>query len=359
MIVVVAEKPSVGRDIARVLGCKTAGEGCLSGEGYTVTWAVGHLVTLCEPDEIDEKYKKWRMADLPMLPETLPTKVISKAKKQFTIVKKLINAPDTERLICATDAGREGELIFYYIYQQAKCKKPVDRLWISSMTDEAIREGFAQLKPDSEYEGLRKSAVCRSEADWLVGMNASRAFTLRYDVLLSVGRVQTPTLAILVKRRREIDNFKPEEYYTVTANFGDYTGLWFDENAQDEKTAQRIAARERAEEIAQAVRKKLATVRSAQSEPKRELPPQLYDLTSLQRDANRMLGFTADKTLKIAQALYEKWKLLTYPRTDSRYLPLDMVPKLYQTLKALPSPYRERRHGAQGGRQALYFQAHF
>ena len=143
MIVVVAEKPSVGRDIARVLGCKTAGEGCLSGEGYTVTWAVGHLVTLCEPDEIDEKYKKWRMADLPMLPETLPTKVISKAKKQFTIVKKLINAPDTERLICATDAGREGELIFYYIYQQAKCKKPVDRLWISSMTDEAIREGFA------------------------------------------------------------------------------------------------------------------------------------------------------------------------------------------------------------------------
>ena len=256
MIVVVAEKPSVGRDIARVLGCKTAGEGCLSGEGYTVTWAVGHLVTLCEPDEIDEKYKKWRMADLPMLPETLPTKVISKAKKQFTIVKKLINAPDTERLICATDAGREGELIFYYIYQQAKCKKPVDRLWISSMTDEAIREGFAQLKPDSEYEGLRKSAVCRSEADWLVGMNASRAFTLRYDVLLSVGRVQTPTLAILVKRRREIDNFKPEEYYTVTANFGDYTGLWFDENAQDEKTAQRIAARERAEEIAQAVRKK-------------------------------------------------------------------------------------------------------
>ena len=345
MIVVVAEKPSVGRDIARVLGCKTAGEGCLSGEGYTVTWAVGHLVTLCEPDEIDEKYKKWRMADLPMLPETLPTKVISKTKKQFTIVKKLINAPDTERLICATDAGREGELIFYYIYQQAKCKKPVDRLWISSMTDEAIREGFAQLKPDSEYEGLRKSAVCRSEADWLVGMNASRAFTLRYDVLLSVGRVQTPTLAILVKRKREIDNFKPEEYYTVTASFGDYTGLWFDENAQDEKTAQRIAARERAEEIAQAVRKKLATVRSAQSEPKRELPPQLYDLTSLQRDANRMLGFTADKTLKIAQALYEKWKLLTYPRTDSRYLPLDMVPKLYQTLKALPSHYRELTAG--------------
>lgn len=347
MIVIVAEKPSVGRDIARVLGCKTAGEGCIVGEQYTVTWAVGHLVTLCEPDEIDEKYKKWRMADLPMLPEALPTKVISKTKKQFSIIKKLINAPDTQRLICATDAGREGELIFHYIYQQAKCNKPVDRLWISSMTDEAIREGFAQLKPDSEYDGLRKSAICRSEADWLVGMNASRAFTLRYDVLLSVGRVQTPTLAILVKRRREIEGFVPEEYFTVTADFGDYSGQWFDENAKEEKLAQRIATRQQADEIAAAIRKKPAQVRSAQSEPKRELPPQLYDLTSLQRDANRMLGFTADKTLKIAQSLYEKWKLLTYPRTDSRYLPLDMVPKLYQTLKALPAPYQELSAGMQ------------
>ena len=345
MIVVVAEKPSVGRDIARVLGCKTSGEGCMSGNGYTVTWAVGHLVTLCEPDEIDEKYKKWRMDDLPMLPDVLPTKVISKTKKQFSIVKKLMNAADTERLICATDAGREGELIFYYIYRQAKCSKPVDRLWISSMTDEAIRDGFAELKPDSEYEGLRKSAVCRSEADWLVGMNASRAFTLRYNALLSVGRVQTPTLAILVKRRREIESFVSEDYYTVTADFGDYSGTWFDESAQEDKTAARISVKAQAEEIAKAVNKKPARVRSAQSEPKRELPPQLYDLTSLQRDANRTLGFTADKTLKIAQSLYEKWKLLTYPRTDSRYLPMDMVPKLYQTLKVLPSPYRELTAG--------------
>ncbi|MBQ1945402.1 MAG: DNA topoisomerase III [Clostridia bacterium] len=345
MIVIVAEKPSVARDIARVLGCKQSGEGCIIGENYTVTWALGHLVTLCEPDEIDEKYKKWRMDLLPMLPDTLPTKIISKTRKQFTVVKKLINDKTTERLICATDAGREGELIFHYIYTQAKCTKPVDRLWISSMTDEAIREGFANLKPAEEYLGLRKSAVCRSEADWLVGMNASRAFTLRYDALLSVGRVQTPTLNILVKRRREIDSFVPVEYHTLTADFGDYTGQWYDEKAEDDKTAQRIKTKERAEELAALVRGKPARVREATSEEKKELPPQLYDLTSLQRDANRMLGFTADKTLKIAQSLYEKWKLLTYPRTDSRYLPMDMLPKLYQTLKAMAEPYRSLEKG--------------
>ena len=345
MIVVVAEKPSVGRDIARVLGCGQRGEGFIAGDAYTVTWAVGHLVTLCEPDEIDEKYKKWRMEDLPILPETLPTKVIRQTKKQFDVVKKLINDGNTERVICATDAGREGELIFHYIYDQAKCRKPIDRLWISSMTDEAIREGFESIKPDSEYEGLRKSAVCRSEADWLVGMNASRAFTLRYNALLSIGRVQTPTLNILVKRRREIEDFKPVEYFTVTADFGDYTGQWFDEKAEDEKTAVRVADREKAEALAAKVRGKPARVRSAASEEKRELPPQLYDLTSLQRDANRTLGFTAEKTLKLAQSLYEKWKLLTYPRTDSRYLPMDMVPKLYQTLKALPEPYRSLTAG--------------
>ena len=345
MIVIVAEKPSVARDIARVLGCKTNGDGCIIGENYTVTWALGHLVTLCEPDEVDEKYKKWRMDTLPMLPDTLPTKIIPKTRKQFTVVKKLINDKNTERLICATDAGREGELIFHYIYTQAKCTKPVDRLWISSMTDEAIREGFANLKPAEDYLGLRKSAVCRSEADWLVGMNASRAFTLRYDALLSVGRVQTPTLAILVKRRKEIDSFVPVEYHTLTADFGDYSGQWFNENAEDEKTAQRIDSKERAEELANLVRGKPAAVREATSEEKKELPPQLYDLTSLQRDANRMLGFTADKTLKIAQSLYEKWKLLTYPRTDSRYLPMDMLPKLYQTLKAMAEPYRSLEKG--------------
>ncbi len=340
MIVVVAEKPSVGRDIAKVLGCRDRGEGFLKGENYLVTWAVGHLVTLCEPDEIDEKYKKWRMEDLPMLPSDIPTKVISKTKAQFSIVKKLMNDQDTEKLICATDAGREGELIFRLIYNQAKCKKPVDRLWISSMTDEAIREGFANLKPAAEYDGLYRSATCRSEADWLVGMNASRAFTLRFDALLSIGRVQTPTLAILVKRYHEIANFKPEEYFTVNADFGDYSGQWFDEKAEDEKKANRIPTKEKADEIAKAVKGKAARVQSVSAEEKKEWPPQLYDLTSLQREANRKLGFTADKTLKIAQELYEKWKAITYPRTDSRYLPMDMISRTKQTLQRLPGDYK-------------------
>ena len=372
MIVVVAEKPSVGRDIARVIGCREKGEGFLKGDNYLVTWAVGHLVTLCEPDEIDEKYKKWRMDDLPILPDTIPTKVISKTKSQFSIVKKLINDKDTEKLICATDAGREGELIFRLIYGQAKCVKPVDRLWISSMTDEAIREGFATLKPAQEYDGLYRSATCRAEADWLVGMNASRAFTLRFDALLSIGRVQTPTLAILVKRWHEIADFKPEEYYTVTANFqeqaasgaaardqaasddagsgggqsaspagtGDYTGQWFDPQVEDEKKAARISTKEKADEIVRAVKGQQAQVKSVTSEPKKELPPQLYDLTSLQRDANRKLGFTADKTLRIAQELYEKWKAITYPRTDSRYLPMDMIPRTKLTLQKLPGAYQ-------------------
>ena len=275
-----------------------------------------------------------------MLPDNIPTKVISKTKSQFSIVKKLMNDKDTESLICATDAGREGELIFRLIYEQAKCKKPVNRLWISSMTDEAIREGFAGLKPASEYEGLYKSATCRSQADWLVGMNASRAFTLRFDALLSIGRVQTPTLAILVKRWHEIRDFKPEEYFTVTADFGDYTGQWFDEQAEDEKKAARIATREKADEIVKTVKGKPARVKSVTAEAKKDWPPQLYDLTSLQREANRKLGFTADKTLKIAQELYEKWKAITYPRTDSRYLPMDMIPRTKQTLQKLPGEYK-------------------
>ena len=231
-IVVVAEKPSVGRDIARVIGCRTSGDGCLIGDRYIVTWAVGHLVTLVEPDEMDEKYKKWRFDTLPILPEEIPLKVISGTKDQYGKVKKLINDKETESLICATDAGREGELIFRYIYEKAGCKKPFSRLWISSMTDEAIKEGFEQIRPGADYDGLYASARCRSQADWLVGMNASRAFTLKYDALLSVGRVQTPTLAILVKRRKEIENFKPEGYCTVTADFGDYKGTYFSDKLE-------------------------------------------------------------------------------------------------------------------------------
>ena len=344
--VVIAEKPSVGRDIARVLGCRTRGEGCLTGGDWIVTWAVGHLVTLVEPDELDEKYKRWSLDTLPILPEDIPLKVIYGSRKQYQIVKKLINDPETDRLVCATDAGREGELIFRYIYMKSGCRKPFDRLWISSMTDEAIQEGFRQIRPGAQYDGLFRSAQCRSQADWLVGMNASRAFTLRYGPLLSVGRVQTPTLAILVKRRREIEQFKPDDYATVTADFGDYKGLYFHEKLEPDT---HIPKPEDARRIADEVKGKPATVRSAETARKRDLPPQLYDLTSLQRDANRLLGFTADKTLKLAQSLYETHKALTYPRTDSRHLPPDMIPRVVQTMKLLPERYQALVPGALPG----------
>lgn len=339
MIVVVAEKPSVGRDIARVLGCRTKGEGFLQGEKYCVTWAVGHLITLNDPHEVDPKYKKWRAVDLPMLPDDIGTKVIPKTRAQFSVIKKLICDKQTERVICATDAGREGELIFRLIYEKSGCNKPVDRLWISSMTDAAILEGFDTLKPASAYDGLYYSAACRSQADWLVGMNASRAFTLRYNALLSVGRVQTPTLAILVSRAKEIREFVPEGYFTVTADFGDYSGQWFDLNITEDKFASRIKSKETADSIAAKVKNKPATVASVTSEHKRELPPPLYDLTSLQREANKALGFTASKTLKVAQSLYETRKCITYPRTDSRYLPDDMAPRVQKTVDNLPAQY--------------------
>ncbi len=335
--VILAEKPSVGRDIARVLKCTRRGEGFLQNDQYTVTWAVGHLVTLQEPDEIDPAYKKWTEDALPILPAKIPLKVISSSRAQYRIVSSLINAEDTDRLICATDAGREGELIFRYIYEKSKCSKPFDRLWISSMTDEAIEEGFRNIRPGSDYDGLYRSARCRSEADWLVGMNATRAFTLHYKVLLSVGRVQTPTLAILVKRRLEIENFKPEVFATLTADFGAYKGVYFhpdldpDTHLKDKSEADRIAGE---------IRSGTGTVREAVTTRKKDLPPQLFDLTSLQREANRLFGFTAQKTLKLAQSLYETQKALTYPRTDSRYLPPDMIPKVEQTLGILPESYQ-------------------
>ncbi|MBQ8201805.1 MAG: DNA topoisomerase 3 [Clostridia bacterium] len=341
--VVVAEKPSVGRDIARVLGCSQRGQGCLMNQEWVVTWAVGHLVTLVEPDELDERYKRWQFDTLPILPEDIPLKVIRESRDQYKIVSELINAADTDKVICATDAGREGELIFRYIYTKARCRKPFDRLWISSMTDEAIQEGFRSIQPGAKYDGLYRSAQCRSQADWLVGMNASRAFTLKYDTLLSVGRVQTPTLAILVKRRREIEEFKPEEFATVTADFGDYKGVWFSEKLEPDTHIPRI---DTAKDIAAEVKGKTGTVRTAETVRKKDPPPQLYDLTSLQRDANRLLGFTADKTLKTAQSLYETRKAITYPRTDSRYLPPDMIPRVVQTMKLLPDPYRTLVPGA-------------
>ena len=342
-IVVLAEKPSVARDIARVIGCGGRGDGCLTGDRYIVTWAIGHLVSLQEPDEMDPGLKRWTFDTLPILPDEIPLKVLPKTRDQFETVKKLMNDPETDSLICATDAGREGELIFRYIYEKAGCKKPFQRLWISSMTDEAITEGFRNIQPGERYDGLYASARCRSRADWLVGMNASRAFTLKYDTLLSVGRVQTPTLAILVRRRKEIEQFRPEGYSTVTADFGDYRGIYFSEKLDPDTHLKNKAD---AEQIAAAVRGKTGRVTSAETTRKHELPPQLYDLTSLQRDANRMLGFTADKTLKTAQSLYETHKALTYPRTDSRYLPPDMIPRVVQTMKLLPEEYQAYVPGA-------------
>ena len=339
---VVAEKPSVARDIARVLGAKDRGENCLMGGGYVVTWAIGHLVTLKEPEELDEKYKRWRAQDLPILPERMETKVIRKTKAQFTSIKKMMNDRETRDIVCATDSGREGELIFRYIYEQAGCTKPVSRLWISSMTDEAIRAGFADMKPASAYDALYRSARCRADADWLIGMNATRAYTLRYDVLLSIGRVQTPTLSMLVKRRREIDAFVPKTYYTVKADFGDYKGTYV--SAKGEK---RIDDREQAEAIAARVSGQEGCVIKADREKKTERPPLLYDLTTLQREANAQLGFTAKKTLATAQKLYETHKLLTYPRTDSRYLSRDMLPKVQKTLERYDGGLEEI------GRQAL------
>lgn len=351
---IVAEKPSVGRDIARVLGVKEQGDGYLYGDEYVVTWAIGHLVSLCEPGETEERWKRWRMTDLPMLPQQIPLKVLPNTRSQFATVKKLMNSAKISSIICATDSAREGELIFRYIYQMAGCSKPVDRLWISSMTDAAIRQGFAQLKPDSAYDALYESARCRSEADWLVGMNASRAFSLRYDAHLSIGRVQTPTLNLIVRRDREIANFQPQDYWEVRANFGDYEGLWINPQARAEdgneadaegKKAEknietRVYDKAVAERVKNEVKGQSARVAESVTEQKHYAPPQLFDLTTLQREANRKFGFSADRTLKLAQALYETHKLVTYPRTDSRYLSDDMLPKIKKVLSNLPAPYQ-------------------
>lgn len=334
---IIAEKPSVARDIARVLGVRERGEGYLSSDGYIVTWAIGHLVSLCEPGEVDARWTKWNMADLPMLPADIPLKVLPNTKSQFAVVKRLMKDRDVASLICATDSAREGELIFRYIYRMAGCTKPVERLWISSMTDAAIKQGFAELKPASFYDSLYESARCRSEADWLVGMNASRAFSLAYNAHLSIGRVQTPTLNLIVRRDREIETFVPQDYWEIRAGFGDYEGLWL--NPETKQT--RCDSEEKAKEIRKAVSGQGAVVEESATEHKKLPPPQLYDLTSLQREANRRLGFSADKTLKLAQSLYETHKLVTYPRTDSRYLPDDMKPKIAATLKRLPPPYAE------------------
>ncbi len=333
---VIAEKPSVARDIAGVLGCRQRGDGYLYGDTYIVSWAIGHLVSLCEPDAYDPAYKRWRMETLPIIPQEIKLQALPKTQKQFTILKKLIHDKDVDALICATDSGREGELIFRYIYQLAGGRKPYQRLWISSMTDEALREGFARLKPGSAYDALYLSARCRSEADWLVGINASRAFTIMNDCLLSVGRVQTPTLALLTARQKEIDAFVVKEYWEVQGDHGAFKATYYKKDIQETKLLSEIEAKA----IADKVRGKDGIVCEVSKEEKRQLFPQLYDLTELQRDANKRFGFSAQKTLTTAQSLYEKRKLITYPRTDSRYLTHDLVTELKPILMSLQAePY--------------------
>ena len=323
-ILVVAEKPSVGRDIARVLKTNGKGDGFIYGENYIVSWAVGHLITLWAPEDYDAKYKRWTFGDLPIIPESMNIKPISKTQKQFNVLKKLMNSKDVDSIVCATDSGREGELIFRYIYEMAGCKKPCKRLWISSMTDKAIKEGFDSIKDISEYDNLYYSARCRSEADWLVGMNASRAYTIKYGSLLSIGRVQTPTLAILVARKNEIDSFDERIYYEVTADYGGFTGTWTDAGSGDTK----IFEEEKADGIVKKVKGKEGVITDIEKENKKQVPPLLYDLTELQRDCNKKFGMTAKKTVSVVQSLYETRKMVTYPRTDSRYLSDDMIPKI-------------------------------
>ena len=333
---VLAEKPSVARDIARALGCGQKGNGFLTGPKYIVTWALGHLVTLAEPETYDKKYKTWKMEDLPMLPKEMKLTVIRGTAKQYGIVKSLLHRPDVQELIIATDAGREGELVARWILEMAGFHKPIKRLWISSQTDRAIREGFANLKPGRNYESLYHSAQCRAEADWLVGLNVTRALTCKYNAQLSAGRVQTPTLAIIVAREKEIQQFVPKDYRTIRASVEGFTLQWRDkQNGQA-----RIFQKGRAEDLVKRLSGKTGVVREVSRETGREQPPLAYDLTELQRDANRRYGYSAKQTLNIMQRLYETHKLVTYPRTDSRYITEDIVPTLKERLRSIAvGPY--------------------
>ena len=326
---VLAEKPSVARDIARVMGATRKADGFIEGNQYVVTWALGHLVTLADPDAYDEKYKQWRLEDLPMLPTKMKLVVIGQTKKQFYTVQKLMARNDVGSLVIATDAGREGELVARWIMEKAHWKKPTYRLWISSQTDRAIKEGFANLKPAKQYDNLYASAQSRAEADWLVGLNVTRALTCRFNASLSAGRVQTPTLAMIVDRENEIRAFVPKDYYTLQALFPGFTATF-----RDGKNNTRFSDKAFVEDIAKSLQEQKAVVTALEKTPKQTPPPAAYDLTELQRDANKLYGYSAKQTLSYMQSLYEFHKVLTYPRTDSRYITDDIVPTIPERLRA-------------------------
>jgi DNA topoisomerase-3 len=364
-IAVLAEKPSVARDIARVLGADKRGEGYLQGNGYVVTWAIGHLVSLAQPHEINPEWREWRFDLLPILPGHWPLVIFERTKDQFEVVRKILTSARVSRIVCATDAGPEGELIFRYIYEAIESKKPVSRLWISSLTSDAIRKGFEKLRPGSEYDRLADAASGRSRADWLVGMNLSRAYSILYREELSVGRVQTPTLAMVVDRELTLRRFVPEDYIEVVATFRrrenpsqeTYEGTWFrsqtgsgkDKDAQGEHLSitcrwpgsPSIILRARAGE---------AVIESLSSETQRMQPLLLYDLTELQRHANRLYGFSAQETLDTAQTLYEGHKLISYPRTDSRHLSADVASTASGIVAAVSKSYEKQLVAGTGER---------
>lgn len=347
---VIAEKPSVGRDIARVLKCTKKIDGGIEGTNYIVTWGLGHLVTLADPEDYDKRFREWKMEDLPILPESFRLEVIRQTAKQYQAVKALLYRKDVSEVIIATDAGREGELVARWILKKADCHKPLKRLWISSVTDKAIREGFAHLKDGNDYEPLYDAAVCRAEADWLVGINATRALTCKYNAQLSCGRVQTPTLAMIAAREKEIKNFVPKCYYGLLAKWNPGTaagksggGSLLSLTWQDGKSKSfRSFDWQRIEELKKALSGKDGIVKEVKRTPKKKTAPLLYDLTELQREANRRFHYSAKETLTIMQRLYENHKVLTYPRTDSRYLTSDILPTIKERLKACGvGPYKK------------------
>lgn len=335
---VIAEKPSVARDIARVLKCNKNITGAIEGNQYIVTWALGHLVTLADPEEYDKKFKEWNMEVLPMMPKKMELVVIKKTSKQYQAVKTQLFRKDVGEIIIATDAGREGELVARWILEKANCHKPIKRLWISSVTDKAIKEGFAKLVDGRKYNDLYAAAVSRAEADWLVGINATRALTCKYNAQLSCGRVQTPTLAMIAKQEEEIRAFKPEEYYGISLQAGAVKWTW-----QDQKSGSyRTFSKDRIEKIEQLLKNEEILVERVDKSAKKSYAPGLYDLTELQRDANKRFGFSAKETLNIMQRLYESHKVLTYPRTDSKYIGTDVVDTLKDRLKACAvGPYKK------------------